>query len=432
MNIFEPFTHPKTATRVNATVPKQESAKSMAILSSSSINLVDPTLVPSTSQPVAAASSNPYCTVCKKKFSNQSTYQEHLQSDKHKKQMKSGASATKGHPVVQDATKDIKKAKAIMDKNPAVAADVLWEIAQDIASLDKQKETARDTLLSALTCMKAMDVNPSLRKSTNSQISVSWSARSLLKTTFECQLALARLDLYVDRAEDAVDRYVFSLCDFLGIRTEILRDCKSDQPRTIAARMMNVAEAIPRKLAKEEDQNQALEAILEVGIVMLSVNNKLYKDGILLQFLAYSLALDKNRMDRAFAILQDIITTYDSLDRKHFGCECAILVIENHLDRAESSDIVIWAVIESLKGRDYVRADNTMIYYQEKQQNCEWWAKYLAKLVNKRRCIFDPRWLAYEAMPEWRQLKKDTGQSCSAIEDGLPAILEGYMLPELP
>ncbi|KAJ2084507.1 hypothetical protein GGI16_007106, partial [Coemansia sp. S142-1] len=85
----------------------------------------------------------------------------------------------------------MKKAQALATKDPAVAATVLWNIAQDIAQFGEDSVT-RTVLDGALSCMQAMDANADLRGVKGSP--GAWSARSLLKTMLECQLARARLE----------------------------------------------------------------------------------------------------------------------------------------------------------------------------------------------------------------------------------------------
>ncbi|KAJ2818678.1 hypothetical protein FBU31_005790, partial [Coemansia sp. 'formosensis'] len=247
-NIFEPFVFegggaPSSGdSRAGDRTPKKPDRVLAGSLSPSSTKLVNPLALLDTPLDSSAMSSI-YCAPCKKKFSSEATFDAHLQSDKHKKSARQAKVSNPGqlpssspkakstsHPVVQGALSSMKKAQALASKDPAVAATVLWNIANDIAQFGEDHVT-KAALDGALSCMRAMDANADLRGAKGSP--GAWSARSLLKTMLECQLAQARLESRSNK-QLAASLYADALCCYLGISSDSLDIAERDRNPTRA------------------------------------------------------------------------------------------------------------------------------------------------------------------------------------------------------
>ncbi|KAJ1742866.1 hypothetical protein LPJ58_006790, partial [Coemansia sp. RSA 1591] len=103
---------------------------------------------------------------------------------------------------------------------------------------------------------------PELRGTKGSAV---WSARSLLKTTLECDMVAARL-LWLSDKQAAAAQYVCALCRYMGIEPHVISDLAATHDiREMSARAGAIVKEIPRKFAKSEDVLQALEALEETA-----------------------------------------------------------------------------------------------------------------------------------------------------------------------
>ncbi|KAJ2005997.1 hypothetical protein GGI02_001001 [Coemansia sp. RSA 2322] len=380
--------------------------------------------------------SNNYCAACKKKFTSEATLDAHLQSDKHKKAArqlkltnslsntsqlpaKSPKPKSSRHPAVQGALASMKKALALANKDPAVAATVLWNIANDIAQFGDDG-TTRAALAGALSCMQAMDANTELRGAKGSP--TAWTARSLLKTMLECQLAQARLESRSDRPR-SVFLYVDALCRYLGIESSMFDIAERDRnPQTVYLRAARLVDSIPRKFAKTEDVDQALGALEEAAAAMFAFSKStpaestaLLWRSVFISFTAYAFALQKDQAGTAYVILQHVVTLFDAAGMGHFGCEGAAFVIDNHIRQPGSRAMVAAAVVSSLQRADLVRASCLLQKYNYRFE--EPWSRFLAELTSKTESA-DTIWLSSDAWLSWCNVS-GASMACDAHIYGL-------------
>ncbi|KAJ2492439.1 hypothetical protein IWW37_001486 [Coemansia sp. RSA 2050] len=420
-NIFKPFVFDSCGTPAlvdskagDRTPKRSDTAPVVGSLSPSSTKLVNPLALLDTLPSDSSAGLSRYCAPCKKKFSSEATYDAHLQSDKHKKSARqantvnssqSPSSSPKSkstvHPVVQGALASMRKAQALAGKDPAVAATVLWNIAKDIAQFGEDHIT-RTALDGALSCMQAMDANADLRGAKGSP--GAWSARSLLKTMLECQLAQARLESRSSK-QMAASLYAEALCCYLGISSHSLdmaeRDRNPARACELADRLVN---GIPRKFARPEDVDQAIGAMEEVAAALLAFSKSipaLLWRSVAIYSVAHAFALRKDRPTGAYSAVCRLAALFDSAGLGHFGSECANLVIDHHMQQPGSRAIVAKAVANSFQGLDLVRAGCLLQKYNHRFE--EPWSRFLAELVSKT-ADADTIWLSTDAWDEWSLL----------------------------
>ncbi|KAI8326124.1 hypothetical protein GQ54DRAFT_307858 [Martensiomyces pterosporus] len=423
--IYEPHEAEQNPKQNHDQTPKKQdrAAQLAGALSPSSTGLVSPLPqfdaaarhnISDSSPPTGGAL---YCSVCKKKFNNESTLLVHQQSDKHRRNARlskqSGHAAgsprgppkktqsnAKHHPVVQGAVASMRKAQAIMKQDPAVAATVLWNIAKDIAQYGEDGVT-KLALEKALSCMQSMDANKELRGARESP--ASWSARSLLKTMLECRLALARLESQPAKAESA-PRYTDALCAYLGVELGAIDGIARDRdPVKMDAAAMAIAKSIPRKFSKPEDVCQAIEAMEEVAGALFVFSgadsrSPLAWRSMAIYFLVHAFAIEKEKPDAAYRNVNRAISGFSTLHLEHLGCECAVLLMEHHSTQQGAHASVAKAAIDSLLSEDLVRARSILQKYNAQFEQP--WSKYLSKLVAKM-IGADATWFSIHARSEW-------------------------------
>ncbi|KAJ2333717.1 hypothetical protein GGI00_002191 [Coemansia sp. RSA 2681] len=421
INIFEPFAFASTETlsvdsKAGERAPKKQDRAPVLVgsLSPSSTKLVNPLALLDAQQTDTSGIPSIYCVSCKKKFASDATFEAHLQSDKHKRaarqakagNMPSGSLHSKPacHPVVQGALKSIKKAQALADKDPAVAATVLWNIAKEIAQFNDDRVT-RTALDGALSCMQAMDVDAGLRGVKGSP--GAWTARSLLKTMLECQLAQARLESRSNK-QRAASLYLDALCCYLGISSHSLAIADRDRtPSKAWAQADQLANEIPRKFAKAEDVDQAIGAMEETAAALLAFSKAAPADpalmwrSVVVYSLAHAFALQKDRASAAYTAVRCLAALFEGAGLGHFGSECASLVIDHHMQQPESRAMVAAAVVVSLQSLDLVRANCILQKYNHRFE--EPWSRFLAELVSKT-ADADTIWLSTNAWTLWCQV----------------------------
>ncbi|KAJ2063537.1 hypothetical protein GGI17_001612 [Coemansia sp. S146] len=412
-NIFEPFVFGSGAAagdnRAGDRTPKKPDRVLAGSLSPSSTKLVNPLALVDTPLDSTGVPSI-YCAPCKKKFSSDATFEAHLQSDKHKKSARqapgspsvSPKSKSTLHPVVQGALSSMKKAQALASKDPAVAATVLWNIAKDIAQFGEDSVT-RTALDGALSCMQAMDANADLRGAKGSP--AAWSARSLLKTMLECQLAQARLESRSNK-QKAASLYADALCCYLGIPRDSLDIAERDRNPIKACMLADqVVNSIPRKFAKSEDVDQATGAMEEVAAALLAFSktesSALLWRSVAINSMAHAFALQKDRAGAAYSAVRRLDALFDSAGLGHFSSECANLVIDHHMQQLGSRAMVAAAVVNSLQGHDLVRAGCLLQKYNYRFE--EPWSRFLAEFVGKT-ADADTMWLSTDAWNKWSQI----------------------------
>ncbi|KAJ1919592.1 hypothetical protein GGI09_004255 [Coemansia sp. S100] len=438
-NIFEPFVFETGTAGDNRAggdrTPKKPDRVLAGSLSPSSTKLVNPLALVDTPLDSTGVPSI-YCAPCKKKFSSEATFEAHLQSDKHKKSARQAPSSSlpaspksksKLHPVVQGALSSMKKAQALATKDPAVAATVLWNIAQDIAQFGEDFVT-RTVLDSALSCMQAMDANTDLRGVKGSP--GAWSARSLLKTMLECQLARARLESRSNK-QLAASLYADALCCYLGIPIDSLDIAERDRNPTKAWALADqLVNSIPRKFAKSEDIDQATGAMEEVAAALFAFSktesNTLLWRSVAITSMAHVFALQKERTDVAFLAVRRLVALFDSAGLGHFSSECANLVIDHHMQQPGSRAMVATAVVNSLRGHDLVRASCILQKYNYRFE--EPWSRFLAQLVGKT-ADADTIWLSTDAWKLWTQISNANAACDRHIYDLIESAVQRELRP---
>ncbi|KAJ2744102.1 hypothetical protein GGI20_003242 [Coemansia sp. BCRC 34301] len=416
-DIFEPFVFESAGALLaeskasDRTSKKQDRTAALTgSLSPSSTKLVNPLALLDVPLADTSGMHSIYCAPCKKKFSSEATFEAHLQSDKHKRAARqaTAGSALKPksahHPVVQGALKSMAKAQALADKDPAVAATVLWNIAKDIAQFNDDRVT-RTSLDGALSCMQVMDADASLRGEKGSP--GAWTARSLFKTMLECQLAQARLESRTSR-QWAASLYSDALCCYLGIASNLLDIGERDRTPSMAwTHADKLVKAIPRKFTRAEDVDQAIGAMEEVAAALLAFSKTVPADATLLwrsvavYSTTHAFSLQKDRGSAAYTAVRRLAALFDGIGLAHFGCECASLVIDHHMQQPGSRAVIAAAIVASLQSLDLVRASCLLKKYNYRFE--EPWSHYLAELVCKT-ADADTIWLSTDAWNLWCQV----------------------------
>ncbi|KAJ2552757.1 hypothetical protein EV175_003190 [Coemansia sp. RSA 1933] len=303
-----------------------------------------------------------------------------------------------------------------MHKDPAVAATVLWNIARDIVRCDKS--VVESVLRDALDCMRRMEEDPKLRGSKESP--TAWTARMILKTMLECRLALARL-LYTDsqtRAESA-NHYTMAVCQYLGVREAVIASAYAEHTPllSISNNAFAIVATIPRKFGKQEDVSQAIDAMEEAANALLALSadedNPLAWYGITFYFLVHAFALSKGDSAAAYRVIDQLTLGFESLNMSYFGNECAMLVIEHHMQNEDAFVSVASAVAGSLLAKDLVRARRLLEALNDSPHS-QPWSRYMAEFVAKM-SMLDSTWMCEDAWAKWIEVS-------SALEESDPNI----------
>ncbi|KAJ1729641.1 hypothetical protein LPJ61_003422 [Coemansia biformis] len=293
------------------------------------------------------------------------------------------------------------KALKVSERDPAVAAVVLWSVAKELAQHTQHCDSLLRALEGTQKCLRALEADPGLRSAKGSQ--AAWTARSLVKTALECDLALARL-LSASAKERSASEYTAALCRYLGIEQGALDEIgRLRDPLAMSGRAAQVAAAIPRKFAKPEDVAQAVEAMEEVASAQLAfsasaADNQLAQRGLATHFLRYSFALEKELPDAAFQALLAAASAFRWLGHDYFGNECAMLIIARHMDQPAARTHVATAIVASLRASDPVRARVLLENYNSACTDP--WSQFLAEFT-ARSSNADVAWLSSDAWREW-------------------------------
>ncbi|KAJ1827984.1 hypothetical protein LPJ56_001359 [Coemansia sp. RSA 2599] len=318
-----------------------------------------------------------------------------------------------------------------MHKDPSVAATVFWNIAKDISQYGDVSVT-RTSLEKAKFCLDAMNDDPGLRGTKGSP--AFWSPRSLLKTSLDCDMALARLEADTDIAESS-ERYKTGLCQFLGIERSKLDyvSAKNRNPQILEKMAAQIVLDIPRKFSKEEDVEQAFAAMKEVASALVAfsggkASSVLATQGLAVYFVAYCFALSRDRCGDAFDCLKDIIRVYRFFSIPHMASECAALVIRQHASELGSRALVARSIVDSILASDLIRARELLGAYNAR--SAEPWSVYLNKLVEKL-IGADVPWLSELAFAEWQQIAASQGAPSdpSIVDVVLPALEKHILAP---
>ncbi|KAJ2717016.1 hypothetical protein H4R19_000271 [Coemansia spiralis] len=357
-----------------------------------------------------------YCRACKRKFGSEATFEVHFGSERHRKAAAATSAQSPTRPRGPQSTalpdgllKSLEKALRLAPKDPAVAAVVLWGIARDLEPHAECHASLQQALEATQRCLRAMEADPALRNSGAQQ--TPWTARLLLKTALECDLALARLQSASAKPRAAAE-YAAALCRFVGIEQGALDAvCHARQPLAMAEHAARVVVAVPRKFVKHEDIMQALEAMDEAASAHLAFStaaddSSLAQRGLAVQFVRYAFALNKELPAVAFQTLLGISSAYRWLGAAHYANECAMLVITHHIDHPSASAHVAAAVVSSIRASDLVRARELLDSFSAKRD--EPWARFLTGLVARLVCA-DAAWLSCDARSEWQALRSCTG-----------------------
>ncbi|KAJ2777384.1 hypothetical protein GGI15_004521 [Coemansia interrupta] len=419
---------------------QQQQQKMAGSLSSSSTGLVNPAEYASLAAKNQSSESaqniqDLYCEVCKKKFTNDATFSAHKKSEKHKKAVRAskGPSARSSNvllnvaeeqsTVISRALASMEKAQTLKQKDPAVAATVLWNIAQDIARY-RDDAVTKSALEGVLECMQVMDRDPSLRGTKGT--STFWSPRSLLKTTLDCTMAIARIEINANRTA-AASRYEAGLCQFLGIDQKVFDSLANARDvSTLAKQAVQMVESIPRRFTKDEDIDQAVSAMKEVaGALVVCADGKAGSTsawrGVATYFIVHAFAQFKGRSDTAYAVVLCIADVLRYFDMEHLAHDCAGLIIAYHIGQPDSKIHIAAAIVESISSNDVLRARDLIDAYN--LQTNELWSVYIAKFI-ERTIEADANWMHTDALGEWQKVKLSTDIPSKDIATLVDAMLQ--------
>ncbi|KAJ1828610.1 hypothetical protein LPJ73_008527 [Coemansia sp. RSA 2703] len=263
----------------------------------------------------------------------------------------------------------------------------------------------KSALQDALECMQLMDADSNLRgtKGTPSF----WSPRALLKTMLDCTMAIARIEMVVDKPAAAI-RYKSGLCQFLGIELKVLEKighlCDINM---LNKQAVQVVESIPRKFAKDEDVDQAICAMKEVaGALVVCAGGRASSSfawqGLATYFIAHAFARSKSQYDTAYAVIQSIADVLRHLGLVHLAHDCAGLIICFHIEQPDSKVHVAAAVTESILSSDILRARALIDAFN--LQTKEPWSVYVGEFI-ERAIDADAHWMHTDALCEWHKVK---------------------------
>ncbi|KAJ2081140.1 hypothetical protein H4R24_002562 [Coemansia sp. RSA 988] len=402
-----------------------------------------------------------HCEICNKRFNSEETLKAHLGSEKHRKAVaiqqgtltrnnslqastgSKGASKKSREPGVKsrgqslstsiialDVTlQSMREARRIANRNPALAATVLWNISKDLAQHNGQYENLRLSLITVQECLRRMTSNTILRGAKDTK--PLWTARALLIAKLECDMALARLLLTFDD-DRAIREYISALCEYLGIDTDALDTITlSDDPGNMAKHAAQITQSLPRKFNKVEDIFQALEAMKEVASACLafSIPDKdglLVRRGMAVYFLRYAFSQEKGDPDISYETLLAATEALRHLGLNHFGNECAMLIIDHHIDQSDAQIQIAASVVDSLRNKDPIRAESLIRNYSTHSKKP--WSQFLARLVAKSMEI-DVHWMCDNAWSEWEQILLDRSKGDAGIYELIEPLLTDILEP---
>ncbi|KAJ2499973.1 hypothetical protein GGH96_003084 [Coemansia sp. RSA 1972] len=259
-----------------------------------------------------------------------------------------------------------------------------------------------------------------------------WSARSLLKTTLECDLVAARLLWSSDKQAAAV-QYERALCRYMGIEQIVISDLAGiHNIREMSARAGATAKEIPRKFAKSEDVLQALEALEETAsaqLASIALEPSILgaKRGLAVYLLQHAFATDKQSPDVAYQTVLTVITSLRALNLHYLANDCVTLIMDHHMSQQDARIQIARAVTSSLSESDFIRARELLQTYNFQFE--EPWSRFMAHVVDKA-IHADVRWMSGRAMNEWQSVVRDSLQNrCQVheiVQDALTAYLEPY------
>ncbi|KAJ2119207.1 hypothetical protein IW147_006056 [Coemansia sp. RSA 720] len=321
------------------------------------------------------------------------------------------------------------KARKLVPRDPAVAATVLWKIAKDLTVHSQQLTNMRAAIETTQECLHRMVDRPELRGAKGS--AAVWSARSLLKTTLECDLVAARL-LWPSDKQAAAAQYVRALCRYMGIEPRVISElAATHEIREMSARAAGIAKEIPRKFAKSEDVLQALDALEETASAQLaSVASEPSilgaKRGLAVFLLQHAFATDKQSPDTAYQTVLTATTSLRALNLQYLANDCVTLIIDHHMSQPDARIQVARAVTSSLTESDFIRARELLQTYNYRFE--EPWSRFMANVVDKA-INADIRWMSERAMNEWQSIVRDSLQNNCQVYELVQATLTAYLEP---
>ncbi|KAI9496952.1 hypothetical protein BDB00DRAFT_806155 [Zychaea mexicana] len=200
LDIFSPSDRWRSVNLAPRSTQQQQQSDSPKPIAATTANAVDKNTEPN----------NLYCTACKRKFSNEATFQGHLKSAKHianEKKSKpnkkaAGNNAASGRqqqqpqdPAVKDALNKLKQAlTAAKSSNPAPAIGVLWSLSKTFYTLKRPQNTfqALEQLIYTLETLQL-----------SSDKTCGLTPSQVASTLYASRLALARL-LYLYKTDASI------------------------------------------------------------------------------------------------------------------------------------------------------------------------------------------------------------------------------------
>ncbi|KAI8580897.1 hypothetical protein K450DRAFT_235110 [Umbelopsis ramanniana AG] len=236
------------------------------------------------------SSRNLYCTACKKKFSNEATWNAHLKSAKHIQSEKASAKSTtvnlgasqkatsgQSNPAVAQVSMKLKQAMSIAASKPSRAVGALWTLAQEFYKLKRPRESAQvlNDLIELLETLQSQPTKaPDADTLTSAQVS---------GTLYLSRLALSRLYLiYWDDQSLELARKLFvkALHGKWKIDEQQLNDVATNCSSISIPKLLNAAEDLIRiyiekvlckPIKAKSDVNQMLPVILSEGEMLFSL-----------------------------------------------------------------------------------------------------------------------------------------------------------------
>ncbi|KAL9543286.1 hypothetical protein MBANPS3_008184 [Mucor bainieri] len=206
-----------------------------------------------------------YCKACKKKFSNEPTFTNHLKSAKHIANEKKLKSASKGpannqkiavHPKVQEALHMLDQAEK--SDNATVAMTTYWTQAQTLYALKRPQYTE-----------KALRM---LIRLINTSPTTTFSSAQITSFLYNARLALARLLCIYQQLNDARGVYLDALAGKWKLETPELLDIAS-RIRTLSIHgLLSACDQLATKyLTRERNRSKPAPALADANNSIASI-----------------------------------------------------------------------------------------------------------------------------------------------------------------
>ncbi|KAL0086016.1 C2H2-type zinc finger transcription factor [Phycomyces blakesleeanus] len=311
-----------------------------------------------TTKPADSKVNDLYCKPCKKKFSNEATWQNHIKSAKHIANQKKAGKVqpipqtqkitVEDDPLIVDALFKIEQANKKKVSDPDTATSEYWEISKVLYHLQQPQKTADvlEELIQLTTDLKWKDTHHSAKLALsrllclyNKDFGNLSKARQLMLDTVEVQLSICHLELLNVAQQCDREDVATLLSESRKLVTKYLAD---NSKRSDLVRLVLETSSLFAQNKRPEEKEEGGQ---NIGIVM----------GFLAVHLSASVEMKQKNMGRVgelFRIMGSVHRTLDArLLKGELGLDCGT---------SEQLKESLWDVADTLlvtlEAEDYVRA----------------------------------------------------------------------------